>query len=72
MEDISDAKNMVARSLIGSPCTLEDLHKRDFCKNISIGNLDRIIFWLEQDHVLFQKNNKYHVYKRFHERFEGE
>ncbi len=65
MNELLQHKYDVLASLYHSPCTLEELSKRDFCLRLPMWYIHDIIRRLEQDGYLKEgKNGVWETYRR--------
>jgi len=61
MTEIKHQRLDIAASIFILPCTEEELMKRYLCKNKSLESVQRIIMRLENDGVIYYKNEVMHV-----------
>lgn len=62
---VREFKNDIATSLFVSPCTIDDLVKRDFLIDIFVGHVERFVMFLENDGALYYRGEVMHIKKQW-------
>ena len=64
MKTLQDIKELILWSLDLAPANVDELLKRDFLHNRSRSGIERLLTILEQEGKIYEKNNKFHAYKK--------